>query len=166
VTGVQTCALPISVPTPEGSVEVCGGGRYDGLARVLGSSRDDRGAGFAFGLERLRSVLDARAVGTSPPCALARGYLVTSGKPGELTPAAIDLATFLRERIQIPIVLADLEFNAALEHARARSLGHVVTVGRTIELWNLEHGDVRSIREGEMIDQMRTRLAVFRGDHS
>ena len=27
----------ITVPTPDGPVEVCGGGRYDGLARVLGS---------------------------------------------------------------------------------------------------------------------------------
>lgn len=49
------------VPTPDGDVEVCGGGRYDGLARVLGSPRDDPGAGFAFGLERLCSVLDRRA---------------------------------------------------------------------------------------------------------
>jgi histidyl-tRNA synthetase len=41
------------VETASGPVEVCGGGRYDGLARVLGSNRDDRGVGFAFGLERL-----------------------------------------------------------------------------------------------------------------
>ena len=41
------------VATPGGPVEVCGGGRYDGLARVLGSDRDDRGVGFAVGLERL-----------------------------------------------------------------------------------------------------------------
>ena len=26
----------LAVPTPDGPVEVCGGGRYDGLARVLG----------------------------------------------------------------------------------------------------------------------------------
>lgn len=45
--------------TPDGPVEVCGGGRYDGLARVLGSDRDDRGVGFAFGLERLATVLPA-----------------------------------------------------------------------------------------------------------
>ena len=45
------------VPTPDGPVEVCGGGRYDGLARVLGSDRDDRGVGFAFGLERLAGVV-------------------------------------------------------------------------------------------------------------
>ncbi|HEY2159080.1 MAG TPA: ATP phosphoribosyltransferase regulatory subunit, partial [Isosphaeraceae bacterium] len=43
-----------------GNVEVCGGGRYDGLARALGSPRDVGGVGFAFGLERLRDILDAR----------------------------------------------------------------------------------------------------------
>jgi len=49
------------VPTPGGPIEVCGGGRYDGLARVLGSDRDDRGVGFAFGLERLAEACAARA---------------------------------------------------------------------------------------------------------
>src|SRR5262249_50871491 len=48
------------VPTDSGPVEVCGGGRYDGLARVLGSDRDDRGVGFAFGLERLAEVVAGR----------------------------------------------------------------------------------------------------------
>ena len=42
-----------------GNVEVCGGGRYDGLARALGSAVDVGGVGFAFGLERLRDVVDA-----------------------------------------------------------------------------------------------------------
>ena len=46
----------LAVKTQEGSIGVCGGGRYDGLARVLGSPRDARGAGFAFGLERLAEV--------------------------------------------------------------------------------------------------------------
>ncbi|HZW31524.1 MAG TPA: ATP phosphoribosyltransferase regulatory subunit [Isosphaeraceae bacterium] len=41
------------VTTGNGPIEVCGGGRYDGLAQVLGSDRDPRGVGFAFGLERL-----------------------------------------------------------------------------------------------------------------
>ena len=49
------------VPTPAGPIEVCGGGRYDGLARVLGSDRDERGAGFAFGLERLADVRQRHA---------------------------------------------------------------------------------------------------------
>jgi histidyl-tRNA synthetase len=42
--------------TSEGAIDVCGGGRYDGLSRVLGSDRDPRGVGFAFGLERLLDV--------------------------------------------------------------------------------------------------------------
>ncbi|MFI5457949.1 MAG: ATP phosphoribosyltransferase regulatory subunit [Isosphaerales bacterium] len=48
------------VPTKGGPIEVCGGGRYDGLAHVLGSDRDDRGVGFAFGLERLAEACAAR----------------------------------------------------------------------------------------------------------
>jgi histidyl-tRNA synthetase len=48
------------VPTARGPIEVCGGGRYDGLARVLGSDRDDRGVGFAFGMERLAEVCAVR----------------------------------------------------------------------------------------------------------
>ncbi len=50
------------VDTPNGSLEVCGGGRYDGLARALGSAEDVGGVGFAFGLERLRDVLAARGI--------------------------------------------------------------------------------------------------------
>ena len=49
----------LTADTAGGPVEVCGGGRYDGLARVLGSDLDDRGVGFAFGLERV-----GRALGT------------------------------------------------------------------------------------------------------
>lgn len=49
----------MTVTTPDGPIDVCGGGRYDGLARILGSDRDDRGVGFAFGLERLVQILDA-----------------------------------------------------------------------------------------------------------
>lgn len=55
----------LSAATPSGPVAVCHGGRYDGLARVLGSDRDPRGVGFAFGLERLFHALDARQEGAS-----------------------------------------------------------------------------------------------------
>lgn len=156
----------LTVPAPDGPVEVCGGGRYDGLARVLGSDRDDRGAGFAFGLERLHGVLPGRSPEDARTSPAPRGYLVAGVERGKVTPETIDLATFLRERIQIPIVLSDLDFDGAVAHALASGLSHVVTVGRTIEVWNLEHGDVRSVREGELVEQMRTRFAVFRGDRS
>ena len=60
------------VATPGGPVEVCGGGRYDGLARVLCSDRDDRGVGFAFGLERLMEACGARAARVAAAVEVAR----------------------------------------------------------------------------------------------
>jgi histidyl-tRNA synthetase len=57
----------LEVVAPSGPLDVCGGGRYDGLARVLGSGRDDRGAGFAFGLERLAEACAGRPLGIERP---------------------------------------------------------------------------------------------------
>jgi ATP phosphoribosyltransferase regulatory subunit len=38
--------------------QLCGGGRYDHLMRAVGSNRDINACGFAFGIERLLSLLD------------------------------------------------------------------------------------------------------------
>ncbi len=83
----------ITAATPDGPVEVCGGGRYDGLARVLGSDRDDRGVGFAFGLERLAGVLDAQ--GKVPTVSPPRGFVVAAESPAA-APHAARLAVRLR----------------------------------------------------------------------
>jgi histidyl-tRNA synthetase len=80
--------------TPEGPIEVCGGGRYDGLAPVLGSDRDDRGVGFAIGLERLHHVLDALNP-ARPPAQEAKGCLVAPQAP-ELRSKAVRVITSLR----------------------------------------------------------------------
>jgi histidyl-tRNA synthetase len=157
----------ISVPTPDGPLEVCGGGRYDGLARVLGSDRDDRGAGFAFGLERLHQAI-ASSSSKVEDAPRSRGYLLTTaeGSKGGTGREAAALATFLRDRIDLPIVLSDLGFDEAVRYARELGLEHLVVVGPTIEVWNLEHGDVRSVSGGELIEQLRSRLSVVRGDAS
>ncbi|HEV3163330.1 MAG TPA: ATP phosphoribosyltransferase regulatory subunit [Isosphaeraceae bacterium] len=81
-------------PTPDGPVEVCGGGRYDGLARVLGSDRDDRGVGFACGLERLSHVLELQ--GRKPTHAQTpRGCLVVA-QSSDLRAKAVRVITQLR----------------------------------------------------------------------
>jgi histidyl-tRNA synthetase len=85
----------ISATTPEGLIEVCGGGRYDGLARVLGSDRDDRGAGFAFGLERLDSVLSAQ--GHQRPIASGVQFLVVPRDASRLR-LAVEAANWIRAR--------------------------------------------------------------------
>jgi histidyl-tRNA synthetase len=86
----------IVAATPDGPVEVCGGGRYDGLARVLGSQRDDRGVGFAFGLERLLHVLDAQSQ-SLPSTPRPRGCLVT-WLNDNVCPYAVRLLSHLRRQ--------------------------------------------------------------------
>ncbi|WP_337174049.1 ATP phosphoribosyltransferase regulatory subunit [Paludisphaera sp.] len=143
----------LAVDTPDGPVEVCGGGRYDGLARVLGGlDRDDRGAGFAFGLERLDQALAATAAPAEKP---ARGWLVM-GEPRR----AAALAALLRDRVDIPVVTAELEMEAAVAYAKSLGLDRIVEAGPEIEVWNLEHGDVRSVREDELIEQIKGRLSL------
>ena len=41
--------------------QLCGGGRYDGLLRLLGANTDIPAAGFAFGVERVKLALDSHA---------------------------------------------------------------------------------------------------------
>ena len=86
----------LSVPTPAGIIELGGGGRYDGLARVLGSDRDDRGVGFAFGLERIDQALRAQSPRSpAPGSGTARSILVIPASV-EATSAAVKLAATIR----------------------------------------------------------------------
>ena len=117
-------------PTPAGPVEVCGGGRYDGLARVLGSDRDDRGVGMVFGLERLWHVLEARGAGSAPrPMA---GFLVVATAPAAV-PSAIRLASYLRAKGANAVLEVERPLEAALAAARARGLARVVAVGESAD---------------------------------
>jgi histidyl-tRNA synthetase len=81
----------LTAPTDSGPVEVCGGGRYDGLARVLGSDRDDRGVGFAFGLERLLYVLRSRGLDESDESPRGCLVLATAETLGDAASLATDL---------------------------------------------------------------------------
>jgi histidyl-tRNA synthetase len=109
------------VPTPKGPVEVCGGGRYDGLARVLGSDRDDRGVGFAFGLERLLGALPAGEPGPRE----VSGFLVVAQPPGGETGAA-SLARYLRTLGQRAVLETGRRGDEAAAHARALGLAWVI----------------------------------------
>ncbi|HEU5116012.1 MAG TPA: HisS family protein [Isosphaeraceae bacterium] len=84
----------LAVPTDSGLVEVCGGGRYDGLARVLGSDRDDRGVGFAFGLERLLHVVRSRDLDESSEAPKGCLVLALAESLGEAASLASDLRKY------------------------------------------------------------------------
>jgi histidyl-tRNA synthetase len=150
------------VPTRAGPVEVCGGGRYDGLARVLGSERDDRGVGFAFGLERLASVLRVRGITGKRPG--RRGFLVAASTRGAITPASVRLADALREDVDVPVVLTELGLDAAVAHGAVAGLSHLVTVEPRLEAWDLETGSVRAVEWNDLLDLGRGRLEVLESD--
>jgi histidyl-tRNA synthetase len=112
-------------PTPDGPVEVCGGGRYDGLARVLGSDRDDRGAGFAVGLERLDQVLAAQ--GHNPSAIAPEGFLVLAAT-ADANAEAIRIATRLRTERARAVLASALGLSEATELAESLGLAWVVNV--------------------------------------
>ncbi len=116
----------VVAPTPEGPVEACGGGRYDGLARVLGSPRDDRGVGFAFGLERLLHILDARG-GQRRTTRPMSGFAVVVARP-EAISDAIRLATMLRTEGARVVVETGRPVDATVALARSSGLARVVAV--------------------------------------
>ena len=113
----------ISAQTAEGKTELCGGGRYDGLARVLGSARDDRGVGFAFGLERLDAVLEAQ--GHNPSPVSPSGFLIIAETPRN---QALEIASRLRAAGSKAILETGLALNVAIDRAEASGLPRVIEV--------------------------------------
>ncbi len=84
----------LTVPTAEGPIEIGGGGRYDGLSRVFGSGQDDRGVGFAFGVERLDRAMGLLKVSIPGGRATTGGCLVMA--PGPYVAEAARLVVDLR----------------------------------------------------------------------
>ena len=121
----------ITAPTPAGPVEVCGGGRYDGLARVLGSDRDDRGVGFAFGLERLAGVLEAQGKGRS--AVAPSGFLVFADSSAAAAPAA-RLAVRLRSLGAVAVLETLCGAEEAVARAEASGIPRVVVVNGVEDL--------------------------------
>jgi histidyl-tRNA synthetase len=116
----------VTAATPDGrTVEVGGGGRYDGLARVLGSDRDDRGVGFAFGLERLAAALEAQ--GHRGPESKALRVLIVAPDPAH-EPFAARFAAFNRRAGVCSLLESGTTVEDALTRARGGSDTVVVAV--------------------------------------
>lgn len=141
----------LDVATPDGPVEVCGGGRYDGLARALGSSRDVGGVGFAFGLERLRDAIEARGRGPASPPARDETLLVAWG------PAAYGLAAWLRSTGRAVVVDEGRGGSIAPEAARARGFSQLlIAEGATLRCLDLATGAVADVGT---LDDLARKLA-------
>jgi len=71
--------------------QICGGGRYDGLARSLGSKRDLPAIGCSFGLERLKLLCETQTSG-----ALAKAPDALVVPTGDAVSYAFEVAAALR----------------------------------------------------------------------
>ncbi len=113
-------------PAVTGEPSLCGGGRYDGLTRALGASRDIPALGLAWSLERIVEALDRE--GAEEETQSAQGTLVTPK-----TAAAFTAASAVARRMRGQGIVAEMDvsgrsLNESLEKAGVRGLDAVITV--------------------------------------
>ena len=102
-----------------------GGGRYDGLARALGSEKNVPALGFAYTLETLLTLAD-RQEGNSVPTAEAGPILVVS-ESEKTCGEALRVAHELRDKgssVELDVQTRDL--SGALAYAAQRGIGRLI----------------------------------------
>jgi ATP phosphoribosyltransferase regulatory subunit len=105
--------------------QLCGGGRYDRLIRAVGGSRDLNACGFAFGIERLLSLIPK----SSLPTTVATQALVIPVSAGEV-PYALHIARCARTfGIRTEIDVTGHGVGAGLKLASRRQIRLALIVG-------------------------------------
>lgn len=108
-------------------IQLCGGGRYDNLVSILGGVEATPAAGFAFGVERLASVLD-----TGERAALNSPVVCVIPIRNEDIADCLGVASALRAQGIITEVNADgRSLRRALKQADRRGAALVVIIGET-----------------------------------
>jgi histidyl-tRNA synthetase len=132
---------------------VCGGGRYDGLAEVLGGEPTP-GVGFGLGLERL--LLAAAEEGVAPiPSRAARCYVVALGEEARREGQAI-LRELRQAGIPADASLEDRPMKAQLRMADRSGAEYAALLGDrelrdgTVTMRRLADGEQESVRRGEV----------------
>ena len=135
--------------------QICGGGRYDRLMRAVGSSRDVKACGFAFGIERLLSLLPKSDLPT-PGVTQA---LVIPVSPQDM-PYALRVAHTVRTLgMQTEINVTGHGVSTGLKLATKKHIHLALIVGdteqqsNTVTVRNLSSGDeyIRNLDNLEMI---------------
>lgn len=104
----------IYAPSPDGSgLQICGGGRYDGLAQAL-TGHECPALGFAFGVERVLHVLAAHL----PPRASSPRIVVTIAHDSWRASALALAATLRRRSLACALQESDQPITRLVEHAR------------------------------------------------
>jgi histidyl-tRNA synthetase len=107
--------------------QLCGGGRYDELIRVLGGRQPVPALGFAFGLERVKLALEAegQVLDTEPDA----GAFVVAAAPAQAGYAARVAQALRAAGLSVHQEVAQRPLRASLEFAHREGFPHVVVVG-------------------------------------
>lgn len=116
----------IHCPTGDGeTIQLCGGGRYNNLASILGASEPTPAAGFAYGVERIARLLESDA-----PASLNRPdvYLIPVAEADGS--AGAQIANELRERdIVVEVSIDGRSLRRSLKHADRKGAAFVIIIG-------------------------------------
>ncbi len=108
--------------------QLCGGGRYDGLITTLGGKGESGAAGFAYGLERLRSARQADPANPPPVPAVADVLLAAVTPQEELY--AVEAASLLRRRgVRTELDVRRRSVARNLQHALKHNFPFLAIVG-------------------------------------
>lgn len=111
-----------------GITSLGGGGRYDGLVKVLGGSEDMPALGFAWNLEQVVAALDESDSYLGPPPDSERVLVVP--QPWSAYRRALQVADTLRTEGKIAeVALSEVDLETCLEYARNMGISAIFTVG-------------------------------------
>ncbi len=142
------------------NLALSGGGRYDGLAEILGGAHTP-GIGFGAGVERM--ILELKKLGIRPPEEeRPRAFVVSFGKGEEYRTAVVRLTTELRRAgIRAEMSYGERSSKAQMKQANASGAAYALLLGE-----NELAGDfvtVKDLRAGGM-ETEKKQIAVKRAD--
>ena len=138
--------------------QLCGGGRYDDLLRILGSRQDTPAAGFAYGLERIVEELE-RLKGEPTTWEQRTDVLVVPVSQQEVG-YAIEVAQYLRKQLHLSVQLnveVTRSLGNTLKYADRYRIPYVIILGT--EEKNQSAITVRKMLEREQISVPFNQLA-------
>ena len=113
------------IRSASGEALLGGGGRYDGLARALGSGRDIAAMGFAYTLE---SLLESLGTEDGPSASRSESVLVTTAGPDGYRHALAEAKLLREQGINVELDLSESALEHCLAYARASRLDRVIAV--------------------------------------
>jgi histidyl-tRNA synthetase len=134
--------------------QLCGGGRYDDLIRVLGASQDTPAIGLAYGVERILQELRRGSFKIVPPGVRALVVPIDDADNAE----AARVSTLLRAHADIELYTPPTRnLSQALAQADRRGTPYVIIVGATER--EAQQLTVRDMRAGTQFTYPLTDLA-------